>query len=327
MPTPVWLRTPRFDLGLQLGALAGIAPALILYASTRASDAAAVLPLAALIAVPFVHVFGSFFFAFSAERNQSRSPPARLAAIWAGWTVAALALFSLAPRVLATFALLYGGWHILRQNFGFLRELAGRGGLGSDRVLRRLDLAACAAPAVALWLFVAESGPWSFIGVEVHHVAVPGWLVALAFAAVPVTALLRERRLRGSRLSSRAGALILGGNAGALLLPALLLDNLTLIYTLSASYHGLQYLVYLAERERERQPHEHPSRVLLPLVSAIVVCMLAWSAALMLMAAIFSPPAAQWLLATAWYAIVPFHYFVDGRIWKRSSARGTLPAA
>ena len=94
MPTPVWLRTPRFDLGLQLGALAGIAPALILYASTRASDAAAVLPLAALIAVPFVHVFGSFFFAFSAERNQSRSPPARLAAIWAGWTVAALALFS-----------------------------------------------------------------------------------------------------------------------------------------------------------------------------------------------------------------------------------------
>ena len=318
LPSPVWLRTPRFDLGLQLGALAGIAPALVLYAIAHAHDAAAVFPLAVVVAVPFVHVFGSFLFAFSTERNQSRSPPARLAAIWAGWTVAALTLFSIAPRALATFALLYGGWHILRQNFGFLRELAGRGGVGSDRVLRRLDLAACAAPAVALWLLVAAQGPWSFIGVEVHHVAVPGWLVALAFAAVPVTALLRERRLRGSRLSSRAGALLLAGNAGALLLPALLLDDLTLIYALSASYHGLQYLVYLAERERERQPHEHPGRVLLPLLSAIVAGMLAWSAALTLLAAIVSPPAARWVLAAAWYAIVPFHYFVDGRIWKRS---------
>jgi hypothetical protein len=314
--SPIWLRTPRFDLGLQLGALAAVAPPLVLYASSGGSDARAVLPLAALIAVPFVHVFGSFFFAFSIERNGSSSPPARLAAIWAGWTVAALGLMVLAPRALATFALLYGGWHILRQNFGFLRELAGRGGLGADRVLRRLDLAACAAPAVALWLLVAARGPWSFIGVEIHHAVVPRWLVALAFAAVPVTALLRERRLRGRRLSSRAGALLLGGNAAALLVPALLLDDLTVIYTLSASYHGLQYLVYLAQRERERQPHEHPGRVLLPLASAVVWCMIAWSAALALLAWILSASAAQWVLAAAWYAIVPFHYFVDGRIWK-----------
>src|SRR5438045_1899311 len=150
----VWLRTPRFDVGLQLAALIAVAPPLFLHAFAP-RDAASALPLALLIAIPFIHVFGSFFFAFSTERNRSPSPPAKLAAIWVGWTIAALGLLALAPRALATFALLYGGWHILRQNFGFLRELARRGGLGGDRVLRRLDLAACAAPAVALWLLVA----------------------------------------------------------------------------------------------------------------------------------------------------------------------------
>jgi hypothetical protein len=314
----VWLRTARFDVGLQAVALAGIAPVLLLQAAAAAQGAAAVLPLAPLIAVPVVHVFGSFFLAFSHERNLSPTSPSTLATLWGGWTIAALVLMVIAPRGLATLALLYGGWHILRQNFGFLRELAGRGGRGGDRVLRRLDLAACAAPAVALWLLVASFGPWSFIGAEIHHAAAPGWLLALAFAAIPLTALLRQRRLRGSRLSTRAGLLLLGGNAAALLGPALIFRDLTLIYTLSASYHGLQYLLYVAERERERQPHEPPGRVLLPLVSAILACMLAWSGALSLLALIFSPPVAQWMLAAAWYAIVPFHYFVDGRIWRRA---------
>ena len=190
-----WLRSPRFDVWLQLGALAAIAPALAIHASLNAERAASFLPLASLIAIPFLHVFGSFFFAFSKERNQSASPPRRLGVQGVLWAAAAAALLAWAPRALASFALLYGGWHILRQNFGFLRELAGRAGLGGDRVLRRLDLLACATPALALWLLISARGPWLFIAAEVYHLPVPTWLLALAFAAVPLSALLRERRL------------------------------------------------------------------------------------------------------------------------------------
>jgi len=307
----IWLRSPRFDWALQFGALAGIAPPLAIYAACDPPRATTLLPLASLIAVPFLHVFGSFFFAFSPDRNRSQSPPGALAAVLAVWTAASLALGVVAPRGLATFALLYGGWHIFRQNFGFLRELAGRAGVGRDRALRRLDHAACLLPAVALWLFVSARGPWRFMGAEIHHVAVPAWLLALAFAAVPVAALARLRRPGG-----RAAAILLGGNALALLGPALALDDLTLVYTLSASYHGIQYLAYLAERERERLPDAHPTRVLLPLASAILVSMLVWLGGLTLLASVASAVAERTLLV-AWYAIVPFHYFVDGRIWRR----------
>jgi hypothetical protein len=318
----VWLRTPRFDLALQVGALAGILPAIVIYVAYDAARASSLLPLASLVAVPFLHVFGSFFFAFSPERNRSASPPRRLAAIWVGWAVCVVALQAAVPRVLATFALIYGGWHILRQNFGFLRELAHRDGLAGPRALRRLDLAACLAPAVALWLFVAARGPWRFIGADVYHLAVPPAVLALAFVLVPVTAFARERWLAGRGRSSAAGRLLLAGNAVALLAPALFLDDLTLIYTLSASYHGMQYLAYLAERERDRLPGAHPTRVLLPLASAIVTSMLGWYLALTLVAWAV-PRGADFAIVIAWYAIVPFHYFVDGRIWRR--ARGGDP--
>jgi hypothetical protein len=305
-PSRIWLRSPRFDVGLQLVPLAVVAPAALLYAGLDAGRAAAVLPLAMLFALPFLHVAGSFVFAFSPERNRSASPPRRLAALWALWAIAVLALLPIAPRALATGALLYGGWHIFRQNFGFLRELAGRAGAGGDRALRRLDHAACAAPAVALWLQIAAHGPWSFIGVEVGRLAVPDAVLGLAFAAVPATALLRQAR----RGAPAGGLLILGGNALALLGPALLLDDLTLIYTLSATFHGVQYLAYLVERERERD------RTLLPLASGIVLSMMAWLAAVMALS-LLPLALAERALAGLWYLIVPFHYFVDGRIWRR----------
>jgi hypothetical protein len=307
----IWLRSPRFDWTLQVGALAGIAPPLLIYAAADPGRAESLLPLASLIAIPFLHVFGSFFFAFSAERNRSPSPPLRLALVFAAWLPLSLVLAAVAPRGLATFALVYGGWHILRQNFGFLRELAGRAGVGGDRALRRLDLAASAAPALALWLFISARGPWRFMGAEVHHLPAPAWLVALAFVAVLATALARRRRAAG-----RAATLLLAGNAFALLGPALALDDLTLIYTLSASYHGIQYLAYLAERERERLPDADATRVLLPLASAILLSTLVWLGGLTLLASAASALADRTLLA-AWYAIVPFHYFVDGKIWRR----------
>ncbi len=312
-----WLRSSRFDLWLQLGALAAIAPALLIHGAFDPARASSMLPLVSLIAIPFLHVFGSFLFAFSGERNASASPPRRLGVQWATWIAAALLLQAIAPRALATFALLYGGWHILRQNFGFLREIAHRAGLDHDRALRRLDLAACVAPAVALWLLVASRGPWRFINADVYHAAAPAWLLSLAFVAVPATLLLRERRLAG-RCSSGGGLLLLAGNAAALLGPALLLDDLTLIYTLSASYHGFQYLAYLAERERERRPAEDPTRVLLPLASAIVLCMLGWFVTLVVIAWLCSAARAEQVLLIGWYVIVPFHYFVDGRIWRRA---------
>jgi hypothetical protein len=313
----VWLRSPSFDWSLQLGALLGIAPALLLYAALGPTRASSLLPLASLVAIPFVHVFGSFFFAFSKERNQSPSSPRRLGVHWIGWATAVLAMQAFAPRALATLALVYGGWHILRQNFGFLRELAGRAGLGADRTLRRLDLAACAAPAVALWLFVSARGPWRFLTADVHHVPVPNWLLALAFAAVPATVMLRERWLAGRSASSRAALLLLAGNSVALLAPALFVHDLLLIYTLSASYHGFQYLGWLVTRERERAGTPLPTSFLLPLGSAILYCMFALFAALALIGWLFSPAAAERTLLVAWYAIVPFHYFVDGRIWRR----------
>ena len=323
-PPSIWLRTRRFDWALQLGALAGVAPAVVLYAAFGSSRAAAFLPLASLVAIPFLHVFGSFFFAFSTERNQSASPPRRLAAQWAIWTAVAVALQIFAPRLLATFALLYGGWHIFRQNFGFVRELATRAGRGADLTLRRLDLAACASPAVALWLLVTARGPWSFIGADVYHLEVPVWLRVAAGLAVPATALLRQ--LRVPRGSTPAGLLRLCGNAAALLGPALFLDDLTLIYTLSASYHGIQYLAYLAEREHERQPGEPQARALLPLASAILLSMLGWAGGLSLLAAVASPEITLQALVFVWYAIVPFHYFVDGRIWRRRRVSRPAPA-
>jgi len=313
--TRTWLRSPRFDAWLQLGALAGVAPALVLYAAWGAR-ASSLVPLASLIAIPFLHVFGSFFFAFSTERNASASTPRALAMTWALWGAAVLALSAWAPRALATFALVYGGWHIARQNFGFLRELAQRDGLAGDRVLRRLDLAVCLQPAIALWLLIAWRGPWRFWTADVYHPSVPAWLVALAFAAVPATVIARERRLGARRGSSAAGLLLVAGNFAALLGPALVLDELTIIYTLSASFHGVQYLAYLAERERERRPFEQPTAVLVPLASAIALSMAAWATALALAGWLFSPARAGQLLLAAWYAIVPFHYFVDGRIWR-----------
>ncbi len=314
----VWLRSRSFDVGLQLGALAGIAPALLVHAALDRSSAASLLPLGTLVAIPFLHVFGSFFFAFSSRRNTSASPPRQLGALWVGWLALSAALQLVAPRGLATFALLYGGWHILRQNFGFLRELAGRAGLGKDLALRRLDHAACLAPAVALWLVVSARGPWHFLGVEIHHVAVPLPLLILALAAVPATIFLRERRVGRS---SSAGLLLLAGNAAALLAPALLLDDLTLIYTLSASFHGIQYLAYLAERERERDVEAHPEHVLLPLASAILLATVVWFGALAVLQLILPVASAGQVILVAWYAIVPFHYFVDGRIWRRRGPR------
>jgi len=329
----VWLRTPRFDLWLQAGALISIAPALALYAALDRGRASSLLPLASLVAIPFLHVFGSFFYAFSEQRNQSAARPRRLAAQWALWTGAVVALQVLTPRALATFALLYGGWHILRQNFGFLRELAHRAGRAGDRGLRRLDLAACLAPAVALWLWVSARGPWRFITDDVHHLPVPAWLLALAFTAVPALAWLRERHLadrpgadeRGRRDTRAAGRLLLAGNAAALLAPALLLDDLLLIYTLSASFHGFQYLVYLAARERERQPDHDPVRVLLPLAATIGRCMLAGLGLALLIGWLCPPGRAEQAIVAAWYAVVPFHYFVDGRIWRRAAKPGVRP--
>ena len=317
----VWLRSPSFDLSLQLGALIGIAPALLIYASLGATRASSLLPLASLVTLPFLHVFGSFFFAFSKERNQSSSSPRRLGVQWMAWVAAAFVMQACAPRALATFALVYGGWHILRQNFGFLRELAGRAGVGADRTLRTLDLVACAAPAVALWLLISARGPWRFLTADVYHLAVPGWLLALAFAAVPATAILRERRLAGRSASSGAALLLLAGNSVALLVPALLVHDLLLIYTLSATYHGFQYLGYLVTRERERSGAQLPTAVLLPLGTAILYSMLALFVALLLVGWLFSPAAAEKTLLVAWYAIVPFHYFVDGRIWRPRPAR------
>jgi hypothetical protein len=315
--TTIWLRSPRFDGWMQAGALACIAPALAIHAAVDPARAASWLPLASLIAIPFLHVFGSFFFAFSPERNQSPSPPFLLAVQWALWVAAAAALSITAPRALATFALLYGGWHILRQNFGFLREVAHRAGRAHDRTLRGLDLAACLAPAVALWLFVAARGPWRFVAADVYHPPVPRLLLVLAFIAVPLTVALRQRHLGLRSPTLRADLLLLAGNCAALLGPALLLSDLTFIYTLSASYHGFQYLAYLVERERERHPEQHANGVLLPLASAITLSMAALFGALTLVAWLFSPEWANQLLLVLWYAIVPFHYFVDGRIWRR----------
>ena len=313
----VWLRSPSFDFSLQVGALIGIAPALLIYAILGATRASSLLPLASLVTIPFVHVFGSFFFAFSNKRNDSPSSPRRLGAQWVAWATAVFAMQAFAPRALATLALLYGGWHILRQNFGFLRELAGRAGLGGDRTLRTLDLVACAAPAVALWLFISARGPWRFLTADVHHLPVPNWLLALAFAAVPATVMFRERWLAGRTASSSAALLLLAGNSVALLAPALFIHDLLLIYTLSASYHGFQYLGYLVVRERERSGAPLTTAVLLPLGTAILYSMFALFAALALVGWLFSPAAAERTLLVAWYVIVPFHYFVDGRIWRR----------
>jgi hypothetical protein len=319
------LRSPRFDCWMQAGSLACIAPALAIHAAADPTRAASYVPLASLIAIPFLHVFGSFFFAFSTERNLSASPPRLLAVQWALWGAAAVPLSIMAPRALATFALVYGGWHILRQNFGFLRELAHRAGRTHDRALRRLDLAACLAPAVALWLFVAARGPWRFIAADIYHPAIPSFIIMLAFVAVPVTAALRQWHLGLRSPSLRADFLLLAGNSAALLGPALLLSDLTFIYTLSASYHGFQYLAYIAERERERQPEAHANSTLLPLAAAITLSMLAWFGALTVVAWLLSPERATQLLLIAWYAIVPFHYFVDGTIWRRRPpARGAI---
>lgn len=313
----VWLRSPRFDAWLQAGALIVIAPALVLYAALGAARASALLPLASLMALPFLHVFGSFFFAFSVERNRSAWSPRTLAAQWAIWATLALALHARAPRALASFALVYGGWHIFRQNFGFLRELAQRDGHAADRTLRRLDLAVCAAPAIALWLWISARGPWQFLGADVYHAAPPRLLLALAFAAVPSTIGLRQLRIGGA--SSKAGLLLCAGNVVALLAPALLVDDLLLVYTLSATYHGFQYLAYLAVRERERSPEQPPTAVLAPLCGAIL------SSMIVLLAGITAvgwaaPGRATEALTAVWYAIVPFHYFVDGRIWRRRAA-------
>jgi len=62
--------------------------------------------------------------------------------------------------------------------------------------------------------------------------------------------------------------------------------------------------------------------VLLPLASAILFAMLAWSGAVMAIGALASTGIADRALVSAWYAIVPFHYFVDSRIWRRRRAVG-----
>jgi hypothetical protein len=311
---PGWLRSRRFDLWLQAGALICIAPALLAHAALGATRASAYLSLGILVAIPFLHVFGSFFVAFGKERNESPTRPRTLALTLAAWAIAAIALSRVAPRALATFALIYGGWHILRQNFGFLRELSARTGHASDRALRRLDLAACFAPALALWLLIDARGPWLFIAAEVYHPSLPKFLLPIALALVAATAIVRITH-RSS--TGRGAALILAGNGFALLAPALLLDDLTLIYTLSASFHGFQYLAYVAEKERERTPQLSIEQALLPLFSSVLGMMLAWFVALLVVGWLLSPERATDLLSAVWYAIVPFHYFVDGRIWKR----------
>ena len=54
----------------------------------------------------------------------------------------------------------------------------------------------------------------------------------------------------------------------------------------------------------------------MPLGAAIAGSMAAWAAALALAGWLLPPARAEQLLLAAWYAIVPFHYFVDGRIWR-----------
>jgi hypothetical protein len=97
-----------------------------------------------------------------------------------------------------------------------------------------------------------------------------------------------------------------------------LVHDLLLIYTLSATYHGFQYLAYLAIRERERSPAQPPLAVLAPLGAAILLSMVALFAALTLLGWLVPPDRANDALIVLWYALVPFHYFVDGRIWRRA---------
>jgi hypothetical protein len=330
LATPrTWLRSPGFDLQLQLGALLGVAPALLVHAAFDAERASSYLSLATLVAIPFIHVFGSFFYAFSAERNRSDTPPPRLFAIAAVWVVAVLVLSRVAPRGLATFALLYGGWHIARQNFGLLRELSHKAGLAADPTLRRLDSLATLTPAIALWVLISTRGPWRFIAADVHHLPLPAWLLWAAFLMVPASLLVRELWLRrlvqtaGRPSPSVAGLLLLTGNAAALLVPALLLDELTLIYTLAASYHGFQYLAYLSGREHDRQARDplsvgtSPILALLPLAGAVALMMMLWFVVLLGAGWLLGPSVAEQVLLAAWYCIVPFHYFVDGQIWRR----------
>jgi hypothetical protein len=54
--------------------------------------------------------------------------------------------------------------------------------------------------------------------------------------------------------------------------------------------------------------------------------MFALFAALALVGWLFSPAAAERTLVVAWYVIVPFHYFVDGRIWRRPARAVTMNA-
>jgi hypothetical protein len=340
----IWLRSASYDVWLQGGALLGVAPALVLSATLGQAQMAAYLSLATLIAIPFLHVFASFFVGFSG-RNASATSPSRLLRYALIWTVVVAGLHRVTPRGLATFALLYGGWHILRQNFGLLRELADRAGLRQDARLRRLDLVACLAPAVALWLWVSARGPWSFLGGDVYHLSLPAPVLWAALAAVGVTALARERHVRSlpgvGGSATAAGGLILGGNAVALLVPALLLNDLVLIYAVAASYHGFQYLAYVAERERERERHTAGHRTLpaarpddpfdlqplVPLSSAVVVMMMAWVSVLLLAGLLLGPERAEQVLLVAWYLIVPFHYFVDSRIWRRRRVRGSVDSS
>jgi hypothetical protein len=107
---------------------------------------------------------------------------------------------------------------------------------------------------------------------------------------------LRQWHLEWRSPSRRAGLMLLAGTSVALIGPALLLSDLTLI---------------------EQQPESQPNGALLPLASAITLAMSALFGALGVFAWLFSPERATQLLIIAWCAIVSFHYFVDGRIWRR----------
>jgi len=121
MTTTVWLRSPRFDVALQLGAAVGVLPPLLIHAALDAERARTLLPLAALI--------------WFAARGEWRRPAVLVL------TVAALAT----PSFVAEPAL-WGSW---------LRFLTSHSGDGVGRLVQiplGLLLAVFAARTDRRWL-------------------------------------------------------------------------------------------------------------------------------------------------------------------------------
>lgn len=244
---------------------------------------------------------------------------------------------SLVSQVWASLVLYWGGWHIIRQHYGFLRLYQARDKPASPRIAQAEVIALYSGASFPYLMNLSHGWAAEGIGKMLYRVPVPvwsAWLVLAVFAAsfgvVLLDALGRVRR-RERVLTPRLLHLLLVVSNFWMGLMWLGREDLMIAVLFITSYHDLQYhaVVWFVGRKRAGNAAE-------PVYAGVrrMFGSMKWFVAAILVGAVVQaflrndfqfaasllPESAATVALFALFTSYSYmHYFFDGKMWKLST--------